>query len=92
MEKTQESKISPGCPFRICKFIKPALHIHRHRGWDAQGRAPHRVRGGRAVAQDGGRDPEQGPGGGDGGRDPAGQLIQRRRRTADRPEAGSNGC
>jgi hypothetical protein len=44
------------------------------------------VRGGRAGAQDG-RDPGQ-AGGGDGGRDPAGQLI-RRRRTADRPKAGS---
>jgi hypothetical protein len=47
------------------------------------------VRGGRAAgARDGGRDQEQGPGGGDGGRDPAGQLT-RRRRTADRPEPGS---
>ncbi len=50
------------------------------------------MRGGREEGvQDGGRGQEQGPGGGDGGRDPAGQLI-RRRRTADRPEAGSKGC
>ncbi len=46
------------------------------------------MRDDRAGAQDDGRGQEQGPGGGDGGRDPAGQLM-RRRRTADRPEPGS---